>query len=82
MSYTVREVAAMLGMKPAQIRAFATEGFLNPERGTRGELRFGFHDLIILRTAGELSSSQISQRKVRRALHRQLARQFACDRRR
>ncbi len=70
MSYTVREVAAMLGMKPAQIRAFATEGFLAPQRGTRGELRFGFHDLIILRTAGELSSSHISQRKVRRALQR------------
>jgi len=68
MSYTVREVAAMLGLKPAQIRAFATEGFLSPERGERGELRFGFHDLIILRTANELSSAQIPTRKVRRVL--------------
>jgi tetratricopeptide (TPR) repeat protein len=70
MSYTVREVAAMLGLTPAQIRAFATEGFLSPERGTRGELRFGFHDLILLRTAGELSSAHIPQRKVRRVLQR------------
>jgi tetratricopeptide (TPR) repeat protein len=70
MSYTVREVAAMLGVKPAQIRAFASEGFLSPERGKHGELRFGFHDLIILRTANELSSAQIPVRKVRRVLQR------------
>jgi len=60
----------MLGMSPAQIRAFATKGFLDPERGPQGELRFGFHDLILLRTAGELSSARIPQRKVRRALER------------
>lgn len=58
----------MLGLSPAQIRAYATAGFLEPERGSRGELRFGFHDLIILRTAGELSAAQIPQRKVRRVL--------------
>lgn len=70
MSYTVREVASMLGLTPAQIRSFATEGFLEPERGTRGELRFGFHDLVILRTAGELAAAHIPQRKVRRVLQR------------
>src|SRR5512132_1452952 len=70
MSYTVREVAAMLGLKPSQVRAYAAKGFLEPERGTRGELRFGFRDLIILRTAGELSAAHIPQRKVRRALER------------
>lgn len=70
MSYSLREVSAMLGLSPAQIRAYATNGFLDPERGPRGELRFGFHDLIILRTAGELSAAQIPQRKVRRVLQR------------
>lgn len=70
MSFTVREVSAMLGLSPAQIRAYATKGFLQPDRGPRGELRFGFHDLIILRTAGELASAQIPQSKVRRALER------------
>jgi tetratricopeptide (TPR) repeat protein len=68
MSYSLREVSAMLGMSPAQIRAFAT--ILDPEHGPRGELRFGFHDLILLRTAGELSNAQIPQRKLRRALER------------
>lgn len=60
----------MLGLTAAQIRGFASKGFLKPERGARGELRFGFHDLVILRTAGELSSARIPQRKVRRVLQR------------
>ncbi len=58
----------MLGLSPAQIRTYAKDGFLEPERGGRGELRFGFRDLIILRTAGELNSANIPQRKVRRVL--------------
>jgi tetratricopeptide (TPR) repeat protein len=68
MSYSVREVSAMLGLTPAQIRSYANKGFLTPERGDRGELRFGFRDLIILRTAGELSAAHIPQRKVQRVL--------------
>ncbi len=70
MSYTVREVSAMLGLSAAQIRSYANKGFLRPERGPRGELRFGFHDLVILRTAGELVAANIPQRKVRRVLER------------
>jgi len=70
MSYSLREVAAMLGLRPAQIRSYATKGFLTPERGPRGELRFGFHDLVVLRTASELVAADIPQRKVQRALER------------
>ena len=54
----------------SRIRSYAAKGFLEPERGARGELRFGFHDLIILRTAGELTAARIPERKVRRALER------------
>ena len=60
----------MIGLTPAQIRDYATKGFLEPERGDRGELRFGFRDLIILRTAGELTLAQIPSRKVKRVLAR------------
>jgi tetratricopeptide (TPR) repeat protein len=70
MSYSLREVSALLGLSPAQIRAYAEKGFLEPERGSRGEMRFGFHDLVLLRTAGELSAANISQRKVQRVLKR------------
>jgi tetratricopeptide (TPR) repeat protein len=70
MSYTVREVSALLGLSPAQIRTYADKGFLQAERGPRGELQFGFHDLVLLRTASELSAANISQRKVQRVLER------------
>jgi tetratricopeptide (TPR) repeat protein len=70
MSYSLREVSAMLGLSQAQIRAYAEKGFLAPERGSRGEMRFGFHDLVLLRTAGELSAANIPQRKVQRVLER------------
>src|SRR5512140_293081 len=70
MSFSVREVSAMLGLSAAQIRGFAHDGFVKPEKGSRGELRFGFHDLIILRTAGELAKAKVPQRKVKRVLKR------------
>ncbi|MEA2413953.1 MAG: MerR family regulatory protein, partial [Thermoanaerobaculia bacterium] len=40
MSYSVREVSAMLGLSTGQIRAWAARGFLTPERDTDGDLRF------------------------------------------
>src|SRR5215471_5694088 len=64
MSFTVREVSAMLGLSPSQIRAYAARGVLKPERGERG---FGFEDLVILRTAGELAE-KVPERRVRRVL--------------
>src|SRR5205823_1947467 len=70
MSYSLREVSAMLGISPAQIRAYADQGFLTPEEGPEGELRFGFHDLILLRTAGELTHARIPPLKLRRVLAR------------
>lgn len=60
----------MLGLTPAQVRAFADDGLLEAEKDTRGELRFGFQDLILLRTASELTAARIPQRKLRRALSR------------
>jgi tetratricopeptide (TPR) repeat protein len=70
MSYSVREVSALLGLRPSQIRIYAEKGFLAPGRGPEGELQFGFHDLVLLRTASELSAAKIPQRKVLRALER------------
>jgi tetratricopeptide (TPR) repeat protein len=68
MSYSVREVSAMLGLSAGQIRAWAARGFLTPERDSEGDLRFGFQDLVILRTAGELTAAHIPTRKIRRVL--------------
>lgn len=66
--YTEREVASVLGLPEARIRAFVKEGFLEPRRGQGGELRFGFQDLVLLRTAKGLTEAGVSPRRVRRAL--------------
>jgi len=41
--------------------------FLSPQRGARGEYRFTFQDLVLLRTAKELTEN-LSPRRVKRAL--------------
>ncbi|HEX7707216.1 MAG TPA: tetratricopeptide repeat protein [Thermoanaerobaculia bacterium] len=68
MSYSVREVSAMLGLSPATIRDWAARGLIEAERGASGALQFGFRDLIVLRTVSELVSAKIPQRKVKRIL--------------
>src|SRR3989442_5302439 len=68
--YTSQDVAKLLGLSLAQVRAFARDGFLTPGRGPRGELRFSFQDLVILRTAKGLVAARIATRRIRGALRR------------
>lgn len=68
--YGAREVAKMLGLSVGQVRAWVREGFLEPTRGARGELRFSFQDLVLLRTAQGLISARIPSRRVRAALRK------------
>ena len=68
--YTARDVARLLGLTVAQVRAFARDGFLTPARGSRGELLFSFQDLVILRTAKGLVAARIPARRIRSALRR------------
>lgn len=68
--YGAREVAKMLGLSVGQVRAYVRAGFLEPSRGPRGELRFSFQDLVLLRTAQGLVSARIAPRRVRSALRK------------
>lgn len=68
--YTTRDVARVLGLTVAQVRAFARDGFLTPRRGPNDELLFSFQDLVILRTAKGLVASRIPARRIRTALRR------------
>ena len=77
--YTSREVARLLGLPVGRIRGFVRSGFLEPDRGTRGELRFSFSDLVLLRAAKELIDQRIPSRRVRAALQR-LKRDLPTDR--
>ncbi len=69
----------MLGLSEARVRTFVRERFLTPERGDRGELRFSFQDLVLLRTAKSLTAARIPPTRIRRAL-RNLRRQLPPDR--
>src|SRR3954467_6305627 len=66
--YTTQDVARMIGVSAGRLRAYLRAGVLSPEKGTRGELRFSFQDLLLLRKAEGLVSQRIPPHRVRRAL--------------
>lgn len=66
--YTAQDVAKLLGLSPAQIRSYTRAGFLTPARGARGELRFSFQDLVLLRAAKGLMAARIPSASIRRSL--------------
>jgi tetratricopeptide (TPR) repeat protein len=68
--YRARDVAEMLGLTVGQVRSWARAGFVEPSRGARGEMRFSFQDLVLLRTAAHLVHARIAPRRVKRALSR------------
>jgi tetratricopeptide (TPR) repeat protein len=72
--YTTQDVARMIGVSAGRLRAYLRAGVLSPEKGTRGELRFSFQDLLLLRKAEGLVSQRISPHRVRRALKKLRAR--------
>ena len=68
--YTSAEVARLLDVKPAQVRGYVRAGFLSPARGARGELRFTFQDLVLMRTARALLAAEVPARSVKAALRK------------
>lgn len=65
--YSCKDVATVLGMTPQQVRGYVRAGLLDPSRGPRGEMRFSFQDVVLLRSARGLTD-QLSVRKIRRGL--------------
>jgi tetratricopeptide (TPR) repeat protein len=66
--YSAQEVAAMLGLPPARLRAYVRSGLLSEEQGEHGRRRFSFQDLLLLRTAEGLVAERIPPRRVVQAL--------------
>jgi tetratricopeptide (TPR) repeat protein len=69
-TYTLRGIQSMLGLSRGVIAALVEAGFVTPARGRRGELRFSFQDVVLLRTAHSLQQAQIPPRKILRSLRR------------
>lgn len=66
--YSTKDVAALLGLSPGQVRSYVRSGFLAPRQGPRGEYYFSFQDLVLLRTAKGLLAARVPQRRIRLAL--------------
>ena len=73
-AYSLREVQSLVGLSRAVISGLVSAGFVAPSRGARGELRFDFADLVLLRTAGALQAARIPPRKIVAAMARLRAR--------
>jgi tetratricopeptide (TPR) repeat protein len=58
----------LLGLSRARIRTFVRSGVITPEKGARGEQRFDFRDLVLLRTAKGLLDAKIPERRVKMVL--------------
>jgi tetratricopeptide (TPR) repeat protein len=69
-SYTTGDAASLLGLSPQRVRAYARSAILQPDRGPRGEYRFSFQDLVLLRTAAGLHAARIPSRRISKALDR------------
>lgn len=76
--YGTAEVARLLDLRPHKVRALARSGFLSTTRGPRGEHRFTFQDLVLLRAAKALAEARVPSFRVYRAL-RSLKRQLPGD---
>ena len=68
--YTARAVAAVLGMSVARLRTYLRAGIVTPTRNEKGELRFSFEDLVLLRKAEGLVEQRIPARHVRDAIRK------------
>lgn len=68
--YSTRDAAAAAGVSESQVRAYSRAGFLHASRGPRGELRFTFQDVVLLKAAAGLMAARVPQRKIRSALRR------------
>jgi tetratricopeptide (TPR) repeat protein len=65
--YSVSRLARLLHTTPARVRGLVRDGVVTPDRGPRGELQLSFRDVLLLRTAVELSR-RLPAARVKRAL--------------
>ena len=66
--YSTREVSELIGLKPHQVRHYVRRDLLHPGRGDRGEFRFSFQDVVLLRTAKGLLDANITPRRAYKVL--------------
>ncbi len=66
--YSVRDVTKLLGLSRSIVSGFIHAGVVTPSRGRRGEFRFSFPDLVVLRTAQALTGAKLPPSRIVRSL--------------
>ncbi len=66
--HSTKEVAELIGFNTDQVRHYVRRKLVQPARGERGEYRFSFQDVVLLKTAKGLMEASVSTRKAYRAL--------------
>ncbi len=66
--YSAKDVAKLLDVSVGQVRGYVQAGLVEGTRGERGEYRFSFQDLVLLRAAKGLVGAHIPRTRIRRAL--------------
>ena len=63
-AFSTAEIARILDVNPAWVRAQARGALVSPTRTQRGHFRYSFRDILLLRTARGLRCAEISARRV------------------
>ena len=64
--FSTREVARLLRVSQARVRALVYAGFVTPGRGPGRRYRFSFQDVVVLRAARDLVASRIPAARIAR----------------
>jgi tetratricopeptide (TPR) repeat protein len=67
-AYSTREVAELAGLGETRTRRWARAGIVNPTKDKRGDWRYSFQDVALLRTASRLLDAGLTNRRVMHAL--------------
>ena len=66
--YGIQEVTDATGLPASRVRGLMRRGLLSPVRGPRGDWRFSFQDMALLKTTQRLLDAQVPPRKAYAAL--------------
>ncbi|MDH3281918.1 MAG: tetratricopeptide repeat protein [Gammaproteobacteria bacterium] len=66
--YSTRRVAELVGLSPAQVRAYARRGLVAAARDVSGRYRFSFQDIVLIRAAKTLRDAGIDAHAIWRGL--------------
>ncbi len=69
-THSLRSVQQMLGLTRREVAGLVEAGFVTPESGRKGEWRFTFQDVVLLKSAWNLRAEGIPLRKIIASLRR------------